>query len=669
MDTAKKKKKRNIIFAAVAVVLAGALVALPFILDARQKSIDNNASVLSAPVTVGAIRKTLSGTGTLADEEAQEVSVPQGVKVTEYLVENGQYVKEGDPVAAVDTVSVMETISTLRESMSEVEVEMDALGSGFDFKTIISSAPGRVKAVYGQRGEAVKDVIARDGALAVISLDGKMSVQFKPSSILFVGQTVPVELSDGKQVNGRVDTIVDGEVTVTISDEFGDIGEQVRIVGDDGQELGSGALNIHSPMRIIEADGTVDTVLITEGRTVSAYSELFVLSGTSVSGTYQALATEHRKYEDMMARLFVMYQDGVLSAPCDGCISGVDKSILKQLSASDDDAPGISLLTAREDNTPTLKQLSSGDGLLGLLLNNGSGSQTADPSNDDQPITRYGTVTEVHDGVITAKMIDSKDPVSPFPIPESCEYKDWKPGDVFAATYFGEEQVPGGLMLIGHIESENNNGQNSPGGGGMPSGSGGMGDMDGGGMSVGGGMGGMTTQTENDRFPTTETTILSVTPQDTMTVEITVDELDILSVRAGQEATVTLDALKGQAFTGTITGVNTTSTNEGGNSKYTAEVELPRTAYMLGGMNASVNITVEERENVLLIPSAALTEQDGKPAVYTAWDSHSEELQNLTVIETGLSDGQQVQVLSGLSEGELVWYRYYDKLESNGLPG
>ena len=127
MDTASKKKRRNIIFAAVAVVLAGALVALPFILDARQKSLDNNASILSAPVTVGTIRKTLSGTGTLADEEAQEVSVPQGVKVTEYLVENGQYVKEGDPVAAVDTVSVMETISTLRESMSEVEAEMDAL--------------------------------------------------------------------------------------------------------------------------------------------------------------------------------------------------------------------------------------------------------------------------------------------------------------------------------------------------------------------------------------------------------------------------------------------------------------------------------------------------------------------------------------------------------------
>ena len=191
-----------------------------------------------------------------------------------------------------------------------------------------------------------------------------------------------------------------------------------------------------------------------------------------------------------------------------------------------------------------------------------------------------------------------------------------------------------------------------------------------GGAGMGGGdFGGTAAQATSERFSTEETTILTVTPQETVSVEITVDELDILSVREGQQATVTLDALVGQSFTGTITDINTTASNEGGNSKYTAVVQLPRTAYMLGGMNASVSIIVEERENALLIPSAALTEQDGKPAVYTAWDSRSEELQNLTVIETGLSDGQQVQVLSGLEERDIVWYRYFDKPESIGFAG
>ena len=201
------------------------------------------------------------------------------------------------------------------------------------------------------------------------------------------------------------------------------------------------------------------------------------------------------------------------------------------------------------------------------------------------------------------------------------------------------------------------------------------GDMPGGmsgGMSGGGGTGmsgGAAAQEEKTPYSTEGTTILSVTPQETVSVTITIDELDILNVHAGQEAQVTLDALPGQAFTGVITKVNTIASNEGGNSKYSADVELKRSAYMLGGMNASANITVEERENVLLIPSEALTEQDGKTAVYTAYDSKTETLSGAVTVETGLSDGKQVQILSGLQEGETVWYSYYDTLEIKGFPG
>ena len=661
MDSAKKKKRRNMIFAASALVLAGLLVALPFILDARQKNLNDRTSILSAQVTRGTIRKTLSGTGTLTEDDVEEVSVPQGVEVTEYLVQNGQYVKTGDALAVVDRVSVMETISTLRESMTEVEAEMDAIGSGFDYRTVISSAPGRVKAVYAERGDAVRDVIAAEGALAVISLDGKMSVSFKAASALTVGRTVTVELSDGNEVAGRVDTVIDGEVTVTVPDECGSIEEAVRILGDDGRELGSGTLSVHSPLRVIEADGTVDTVLITEGRQVSAYSELFILSGMSASGSFQQLSAEHRKYEDMMARLFVMYQDGVLSAPCDGCISGVDNDILKQLSASGEDTPGIRFLVAR-DSAQETSRMSAGSDFLNSLLSGNTGNS----DEDGTLITQYGVVAEVNDGVITATMRDSEGTIEFVP-PES--EHEWEAGDIFCAVFKDGEDSPIEITFIWHNETKSGGGGSGKDGGNSSGGGSGGGSGGSGGGSGGGDVSGSAASSAGERFSTTETTILSVTPQDTVSVEITVDELDILSVSLGQQATVTLDAVLGQSFTGTIIDINTTASNEGGNSKYTAVVQMPREAYMLGGMNASVNIIVEERENALLIPSAALTEQDGKPAVYTAWDSRSEELQNLTAIETGFSDGQQVQVLSGLSEGDTVWYRYYDKLESNGLPG
>jgi HlyD family secretion protein len=88
---------------------------------------------------------------------------------------------------------------------------------------------------------------------------------------------------------------------------------------------------------------------------------------------------------------------------------------------------------------------------------------------------------------------------------------------------------------------------------------------------------------------------------------------------------------------------------------------------MLGGMNASANITVEKREGILVLPAEALTEQDGKPAVYTAYDSREETLTNPVPVETGLSDGLQVEIESGLQEGDTVWYSYYDTLEIQGL--
>ena len=133
METAKKKKRRNAVFAVVAILLAALLVLIPFLLDARQNSGKPDASILSAEVRRGDLRKTLSGTGTLEEQEAEEVTVPQGVKVTEYLVENGQFVREGDPVASVDRVSVMEAISTLRGVMDEVALEMQTLKSGSDY--------------------------------------------------------------------------------------------------------------------------------------------------------------------------------------------------------------------------------------------------------------------------------------------------------------------------------------------------------------------------------------------------------------------------------------------------------------------------------------------------------------------------------------------------------
>lgn len=163
---------------------------------------------------------------------------------------------------------------------------------------------------------------------------------------------------------------------------------------------------------------------------------------------------------------------------------------------------------------------------------------------------------------------------------------------------------------------------------------------------------------ESTAYTFGETTLCSLVPNDTVSVDISVDELDIRSIVVGAPVTVTLDAFPGQTFDGIISALNPFGTNSGGNTKYTVTVSMPKEENMLLGMNASINLVLEETEDVLLIPEAALTESGGKTYVYTLYDEETDELGGLTEVTTGTADGSSVEVLSGLTEGQICYYRY-----------
>lgn len=169
-----------------------------------------------------------------------------------------------------------------------------------------------------------------------------------------------------------------------------------------------------------------------------------------------------------------------------------------------------------------------------------------------------------------------------------------------------------------------------------------------------------TTQTEEEdaSYVFEETTICYFIPNDTVEVEITVDELDIHSVKEGQTCMLTLDAFPSQSFTGTVKSVNKAGTNSGGNTKYTAVITMEKEADMLTGMNASVQIVLSTQNNVQIIPEAALVEQDGKVYVYTTYDKKKDELGGMAEVTTGVSDGENVQIVAGLEEGQQIYYRY-----------
>lgn len=137
-----------------------------------------------------------------------------------------------------------------------------------------------------------------------------------------------------------------------------------------------------------------------------------------------------------------------------------------------------------------------------------------------------------------------------------------------------------------------------------------------------------------------------------MRVKVQVEEADALLVRKGQEVRVYLDALPGKTFTGRVESVGVKAEKgSSGNTVFPVYVRLDRTEEDLRiGLNATVDLQVESREQAVVIPLSAVVESDGRSFVYVV----SEGKAVLREVVLGIREKEMVEVISGLEEGELV---------------
>ena len=137
---------------------------------------------------------------------------------------------------------------------------------------------------------------------------------------------------------------------------------------------------------------------------------------------------------------------------------------------------------------------------------------------------------------------------------------------------------------------------------------------------------------------------------------IEVDELDILSIEIGQEVVIIFNALPDREFIGTIADIASSSHSQSGVAKYTVEVSLDKDESILLGMNATATIGISSQDDILTLPIEALQESSGNVFVFTARDEQTGALSGQRQLQTGISDGLIVEIISGLSEGETVYY-------------
>lgn len=152
-----------------------------------------------------------------------------------------------------------------------------------------------------------------------------------------------------------------------------------------------------------------------------------------------------------------------------------------------------------------------------------------------------------------------------------------------------------------------------------------------------------------------------------LTMDLSVDELDISKVSVGQKVSITADAVEGKTFTGEVTKVNISGTTTNGVTAYPVTVKITDTEGLLPGMNVTSEIVLESVTNVLAVPVDAISRGN---MILVCKDPSKLKTSDGTALATdksgipegfeyvkvtlGVNNDEYIEVTNGLSEGDTI---------------
>lgn len=137
-------------------------------------------------------------------------------------------------------------------------------------------------------------------------------------------------------------------------------------------------------------------------------------------------------------------------------------------------------------------------------------------------------------------------------------------------------------------------------------------------------------------------------------LEAEVNESYVGQLLVGQTVAVSFDALPSTQYRGTVSSVDPAATITNSIVNYTVKALLEVTENILPGMTADMTITTGAVSGVLTLPGRVITERDGKQFVSVITDVRRTKTTEREITVGLRGDGDVVEVLTGLVEGERV---------------
>lgn len=314
----KKKFKKRWIALPVILAAAGAVILLmPKKNDTSQMAIGNWST---EEVTLGTIRVTTEGNGSIEAAKELTVSSDYALKIDTVNVENGDVVEEGDVIASVDADSVTEQIEQLLSQLDDINDTIsnaDKSGSS----SITAPISGRVKRIFVKEGEALEDVLRDHGGIMELSIDGKLKVEFSSSEHLSIGDEVTVSFLSYEEV-GTVSSADRNHYTVVLDDASNyHVDTEAAILDEDENKVGSGYLKSNHSYMVDARYGIADEIYVSTGDYVDSGDTLLTRTNYDYNQNYLSMIDTREDIMEKLQELRILENNPEICAQTSGIIS------------------------------------------------------------------------------------------------------------------------------------------------------------------------------------------------------------------------------------------------------------------------------------------------------------------------------------------------------------
>ena len=627
----KRFRRKKVIIAAGGVIIAAGVAGGVFLYTGKNKMPQMPQQKSSqATVARGEISNTIVGTGNLECDTAVSQKIPSGITVEEVNVESGDLVKKGQTLATVSHLSVLTAMADTQESIDSLEEQIENYEDGTDEdsteleyeimlakKEALEATMEKLEAleedgrIKAEYAGTMQNVYVSAGSDETnASASSSSGSGMTATGMSYMAEGFAVEVSEENEETSQVDAVTAQEL------------EQYIALSEEEESIEETKLQFS----ILPSGTSCAGTLVLETPKVGNIPQSQIVTS---DGTYSGSIVWNMDQE--VFQNGIVYQARVTLNAAEEYYFSMDSvqqlsvGIMSGLSIADEGKTLSFQITFPETEQKTSEETNRQE-------------QAGVETEDEKTENNVENESEKDENTLENQTNPSNQNQNTNTAQQSSSDAAQSQSSQNQSTQSQSTQASSSVTAEDSSESSKSN-----------------------------------TDTSSSLQYSTDTTAFTISGNEKVILSVNVDELDINSVSEGQQAEITFDAIEDETFTGTVTNIDQEASASNGVAKYGVDITLEKEEQMKVGMNASATIVIEEKKDVLTIPVNALQERKNEVFVYTS-QSEDGSLSGEKTVKTGLSDGENVEITEGLSEGDTIYYQKTGNTSSSnnrqmGMPG